>query len=97
MQEVGSNHVWHEGRVFVLEDHGDDVVPDVPFPLQLSTGPQAFIAWPCRVWAGVPGGCRAGGMEQAEITSRDECSLPTPKIAKLVFKTIPVSLITSDR
>lgn len=38
VQEVGRDHVRHKGRVLVLEDHGDDVIPDVPLPLQLSTG-----------------------------------------------------------
>lgn len=40
VQEVGRDHVGHKGRVLVLEDHRHDVVPDVPLPLQLSTGPQ---------------------------------------------------------
>lgn len=41
MQEVGRNHVRYKGRVLILEDHSDDVVPDVPLSLQLSTGSQA--------------------------------------------------------
>ena len=40
MQKVGRNHVRHKGRVLILEDHSHDVIPDVPLPLQLSTGPQ---------------------------------------------------------
>ena len=35
VQEVGGDHVGHEGCALVLEHHGDDVVPDVPLPLQL--------------------------------------------------------------
>lgn len=76
MQKVGCNHVWHEGRVFILEDHSDDVVPDMPLPLQLSTGSQAFIAWLWGVGQGFLEGVGLGCV----------CSLPTPKMAKLVLR-----------
>lgn len=35
MQEVGLDHVRHEGRVLLLEHDGDYVVAYVPLPLQL--------------------------------------------------------------
>lgn len=35
MQEVGLDHVWHKGRVLLLEYDGYDVVAYVPLPLQL--------------------------------------------------------------
>lgn len=63
MQEVGCDHVGHKGCVLILEDHSDDVIPDVSLPLQLSTGPQAFTTQPergplgtVRMPAGVWGG-----------------------------------------
>lgn len=61
MQKVGCNHVWHEGRVFILEDHSHDVVPNMPLPLQLSTGSQAFIAWLWGMGQGCPEGVGLGG------------------------------------
>lgn len=35
VQEVGLDHVGHEGRVLLLEHDGDDVVAYVSLPLQL--------------------------------------------------------------
>ncbi len=35
MQEVGLDHVWHKGRVLLLEHDGYNVVAYVPLPLQL--------------------------------------------------------------
>lgn len=58
MQEVGCNHVRHKGCVLVLEDYSDNVVPDVPLSLQLSTGPQAFTTWPERGSLGAGEGAR---------------------------------------
>lgn len=33
MKEVRRNHIRHEGRVLILEDHSHDVIPDVPLAL----------------------------------------------------------------
>lgn len=89
MQKVGRNHVWHEGRVFVLEDHSDDVVPDMPLPLQLSTGPQAFIAWLQGVGQGCPDGV-GGGASREHI---QRCVFPAhPPNGKTCLK-----MATSDR
>lgn len=52
VQEVGCNHVGHEGCILILEDHSHDVIPNVPLPLQLSTGPGA--AQLARGWEGPP-------------------------------------------
>ena len=64
MQEVGCDHVRHKGCVLILEDYSDNVVPDVPLPLQLSTGPQAFTTWPERGSLGTGEGARrsVGGL-----------------------------------
>ena len=35
MEEVGGDHVWDERRGLFLENHGDDVISYVAFPLQL--------------------------------------------------------------
>lgn len=35
VQEVGLDHVWHKGRVLLLEHDGHNVVAYVPLPLQL--------------------------------------------------------------
>lgn len=35
VQEIGGDHVGHEGGVLVLEDDGHDVVADVALPLKL--------------------------------------------------------------
>jgi len=35
MQEVASDHVWTEGRRFLLKYDGNDVIADVSFALQL--------------------------------------------------------------
>lgn len=44
MKEVGRNHIRHEGCVLILEDHGHNVIPDVPLALQLNTETQTFRA-----------------------------------------------------
>lgn len=35
VQEVAGDHVWAEGRRFLLKYDGNDVIADVPFALQL--------------------------------------------------------------
>ena len=35
MQEVGLDHIWYKGCVFLLEHDGYNVVAFVPLPLQL--------------------------------------------------------------
>lgn len=35
MQEVGLDHVWYKGGVFLLKHDGHNIVAYVPFPLQL--------------------------------------------------------------
>jgi len=35
MQEVAGDHVWTEGRRFLLKYDGNDVIADVSFALQL--------------------------------------------------------------
>lgn len=87
VQKVGCNHVRHEGCVLILEDHGDDVVSNMPLPLQLSTGPQAFTAWPCRVWGGAVQ--RVWGWRGEWSNQRAQlgmCALAHPQYGKLVLR-----------
>lgn len=87
VQKVGCNHVRHKGCVLILEDHGDDVVSNMPLPLQLSTGPQAFTAWPCRVWDGDVQ--RVWGWRGERSNQRAQlgmCAPAHPQYGKLVLR-----------
>lgn len=100
MQEVGCNHVRHKGCVLVLEDYSDNVVPDVPLSLQLSTGPQAFTTWLER---GSPGAGRGrcpqdGGRVWGRQRARLRIRFHPPKISgETCLKIILVFLESCDR
>jgi len=43
MQEVGSNHVWHEWSALLLKHYGHDVISYMPLPLQLLKDTREFM------------------------------------------------------